>query len=1376
MMTLVEFEISKIIREERSQRGWDQANLARRLGGEHVVGQQTVSRWERGGSRPRRSMIARLAEVFETDTDRLLRAAGYATATADRPEQAMLPVKPLLPTLPLGELSPELFEQFTADLIQRLRPNDTVNRFGGPGHKQDGVDGIVQRNGQTVSTFQCKRHKQFGAKAVEAAVGAVAIDAPEHVLVLSRVASPEARRALDAHPSWSLWDADDIARTIRTRLSQEDALGIVQTYFPAFREAFLGIREPGPWVTGRELFSRFGGDRLFTHDWPMIGRHAELDALTRFAHSTSHRVGVLVGRGGIGKTRLLRDVASELEAQHVEVRFLDTGREVSPTQFEQLPRVGALVVVIDDAHDRDDIAELVAGIGRVRSDAKVLLAMRPYGFSQLAYDLRRVGLHPSDLPRWDLNDLSIGEATLLASEVLGDGHDDVARHLAVVSADCPLITVIGAGLIKRGQLDASRLETSPTIRQDILATFRDTIVGDRSSGDSILRASVLDTVALLQPFRFTDDDFRRTVERVVDLPFDRISLILRSFEDAGVLLRRGQALRIVPDLLGDVVLAEACFEQRGGGSTGFIERVRTVATGAALQHLFVNASRVDWQTSEGTTTPHSFADSLWSELEAEYRQGGLRTQLAVLDLLKKVAFFQPDRALDIIRWALTHHTDEVEEVEDPFASVFKPTRDMVLHSLPEVLKLVAYNVDYLPESLDLLWRLAQDDTRPTNQNPDHPIRILSELAGYDNAKPAAFNSALIDAAERWLKELSADSVHSPFDVIEPMLATEGTTHSSEGLTITLRPFLVNAKVVEPLRDRVVAVALTEARSSDLKRAVRAVAAVEAGLRYPMGMGFTDEHLGSWTPSFVGTIDRVRELVATETLDPAVLVAVRRAVRWHAFYSSTPTRAAAEALLESMPDSIENDLAIAMFDGWGHQLFAENGDYEELERQKQARFVALAQAITESYTDEQAVELVTCRLAIQRSCFGHGQGTPGPLVWELVAHRPSLALAICDAVARDPRSVLGEVLPIVLAQLLRDDASAGMDCAERLLAIGSELVVGSVALAFGWNRGNRAETVPGEFPLLARFATHESPGVRQCAVRAAQVIATTNRAEATALLAQVRFADSAPVAEDLFATFAGYGSLEWAALTHSQAGAILEQLVHCPSIEGSHIALFLANLSQTLPSEVVALLQRRVEHSEETTTEGAFRPLPYHWQYPLQIRGQRVHASLLRQVRDWIGSAPDSWQRQHYGPELFAAVASDYDAVVIDVLSEALNTGTPDAVNTVAAILREGPRALVWDNVDFVTKALSLAFEAGEEPGQRLSGALHGAVTSGVRSGTPGQPFAEDVEQQQRSLEVARSLIRGSIAERFYRSLAQAAQANMQWHADTDEQFLDNREW
>lgn len=71
-------------------------------------------------------------------------------------------------------------------------------------------------------------------------------------------------------------------------------------------------------------------------------------------------------------------------------------------------------------------------------------------------------------------------------------------------------------------------------------------------------------------------------------------------------------------------------------------------------------------------------------------------------------------------------------------------------------------------------------------------------------------------------------------------------------------------------------------------------------------------------------------------------------------------------------------------------------------------------------------------------------------------------------------------------------------------------------------------------------------------------------------------------------------------------------------------------------------------------------------------------------------------------------------------------------------------------------ALHPAAKLGEDVQNKMIGALWGATISGIRGGTPGEPFPETIEQRDRSREIARDLPAGSIEKRFYTDMAKSA--------------------
>ena len=60
------------------------------------------------------------------------------------------------------------------------------------------------------------------------------------------------------------------------------------------------------------------------------------------------------------------------------------------------------------------------------------------------------------------------------------------------------------------------------------------------------------------------------------------------------------AVRVIPDMFADVLVANAAYDDRSGGPTSFLDRAQRAASGTALQHLLVNASRIDWQVRDGS--------------------------------------------------------------------------------------------------------------------------------------------------------------------------------------------------------------------------------------------------------------------------------------------------------------------------------------------------------------------------------------------------------------------------------------------------------------------------------------------------------------------------------------------------------------------------------------------------------------------------------------------------------------------------------------------------------------------------------------------------------------------------------------------------------
>lgn len=1358
------------VRRERERLGIDQANLASRVG----VSQQTVSRWEAGDSRPRLAVAEKLAGVFGVDAEEFAELSGHGARNA-RGGSVEPPVRPLLTELPFDSLNPDTFEDLVADVAQALHPDLEVVRFGGPGHKQHGLDVRVTRGNVVAVNYQVKRVRQFGPALVDQAFSDTTIDAEQNVIVLARqFASPAALESARKHNNWQIWDGNRLSRKIRL-LPPEQSMRILDTYFGQYTEDFLGISGYRPFQTTDEFFPPRTPGSILSQEWSLVGRTDVVESVMNFALESDQRVGLLVGRGGIGKSRLLREIAIRVSRTEADVRFLKSRAEVGSRDLALLPRGGKLLVVIDDAHDRDELVTTVGALLRLGADVKVLLALRPYALSGIQNDLVQLRMLPQEVPSFILKDLSLTEAARLAREALGDaGDDEIALLLGNLTKDFPFLTVVAGVLIQRGELEVSTLRSGSAFRSIVLGRFADIIIAGPESADEDLRRAVVDAISVLQPFHSSDVTFQTSLSRIVDMPYDRAFRHIRELEDSGVIMRRGDALRIVPDLLGDALLARTSFDEASMTSTGFVERVWRDVEPPAKLNVLVNASRVDWQLRQDAAANRQITSVLWSEVLESVGAMGAPAKIGMLRLLRKISVFEPEQTLTIIRMMLENSIDD--EDADSTLSEYGSTPLNVLHEIPPVLRGVAYDLKYVQDAAQILWGLARRDDRDIARNPNHPIRALQEIASIVPGKSLQYNRKIVDLAEQWLREDVSASLYSPFDVLAPILSTQGSIDSSDGHSITISQFFIAADSVRPLRDRVIGLALSEIVTGDLLRESRAVRLLGGALRYPAAIRGPDGIRASaseWTPIFCVTLEKIKREVALLPVRPVIAVAIRQELLWHLEYSPSETRESAREVIQALGDELQVRLACALHDGWCHLFRGRTGDFAIDDLEKQRQMDELSREVLRIYGDDQLLQQVMENIAENRVVFPNREGSAGQFVWTLVKHRATFGEALCNDVIDNPSNPCKYLAPVALAAVGEANPDALVVLARRMVDTRQEFLRVTVAQALGLNRAARTSMAEGEFELLNELAKDPSVQVRKLVAQAARRFAHLGQPEGRQLLLTIPFSDSAEVAEEVLGEIGEGASTRWTDFSVTQREATFGQLLLCGEIGGYWTWKFLAERCVDDLSSVARLLRARVELWETTDT---LEPIPSFTNQQLNATGSPDLENVLRETLDWLEEGIDKWQRRDAGGRLFAMIAGAFENVVAVVIEEWAAVSSPTRLAVVRAVLRHMPSDAVFSNVEFITGALRSSERDGMESYQRLVSELDMAVLSGVYKSGFGGPASRDVSIRDSSLRVADMLQKGSPEERFYRSLATAAAARMEWSIGKDAVEIDGRDW
>ena len=381
--------------------------------------------------------------------------------------------------------------------------------------------------------------------------------------------------------------------------------------------------------------------------------------------------------------------------------------------------------------------------------------------------------------------------------------------------------------------------------------------------------------------------------------------------------------------------------------------------------------------------------------------------------------------------------------------------------------------------------------------------------------------------------------------------------------------------------------------------------------------------------------------------------------------------------------------------------------------------------------------------------------------------PEFAASLCDIVVDNPDGALAPYFSSLLTQVRIWDAERARDIDQRALEEGSHVLCVGVALSYrsGSWADNATET---DTENIRDLLSHEDIGVKGAAIAALGVLAEVRRRDAIDLAIAVEVGHSDFLANELCQLFYGGWTIPFDELTPYDIRAILSKLEDVNGIEEYTINTFLVRASEVDARAVVGLLLNRIRNGRNS--DPLYHTLPaLGFQQPLTgISTSPEQESILCEVRDTFLAASTTARSRI--PWLFREVSFGFTSEAsLNVLNEWINTGSPEKIKSASQLIFHAPPEFVFENVEFVSNLLGRAHVANDETFVEVSGYLMTCASSGSRSGTPGEPFPEDVALRDNASAVAGQFPVGSPANRFYASLARSTEATIQDHLLRDEE-------
>src|SRR5579864_386890 len=630
---------------------------------------------------------------------------------------------------------------------------------------------------------------------------------------------------------WQNQETDPDRRRILDQFKNEVSDAVLPAYFETVDQLKVVILQafqkwqaegcPGSrrtFAAWDEFFSPRRRPRLFDYEQVLCGREKELEALEGFVHDKALKVGVLAGRGGIGKSKLLHDWTHSLRKWRI--LFVRDGAVWHGESDKEIPE-GRVLIVADDAHRSPDLDKLISFAKQLneRQNVKLLIGTRPSGSARIDQALTR-RFEPNQIRRFpELKKLVRRDVRKLAAQLLGGKNRGLVAPLVAVSADTPLVTVIGARLLLRETVTPAVLGNAEAFRRVVFARFSKEYQTASFPELSFNSRSLIDLIAALGPVNDQHVDFIQKTEKFLGLRADEIAIGISTLERHGLMLHQAGEVRIVPDVLSDYLLEQRCWDA-GGNDTHYGESVFEAFRESHLANIAQNLAQLDWRLGQQKTGAR-ILDSIWEKIIEEVKSANAGGRATLLESLQGAAPFIPERILELV-----HFVIENPAREEQASRLFSLDQEHVLRSVPPLLEAVAYDPAHMTDAVDILWDLAQSDVRRPNSFPDHAIGVLKRIASYDRYKAVSYNLQVADVIAQLFKKPNAfGGEFTPLDIVDQLLEREGDFADLEGITFSIGTFELNYQNIRPVRERALLLLEGVLSSGERCAAVRAVRSV-----------------------------------------------------------------------------------------------------------------------------------------------------------------------------------------------------------------------------------------------------------------------------------------------------------------------------------------------------------------------------------------------------------------------------------------------------------------------------------------------------------------------------------------------------------------------
>jgi hypothetical protein len=1115
----------------------------------------------------------------------------------------------------------------------------------------------------------------------------------------------------------------------------------------------LEIRHAGDRVRTFNPSETAGGDpgHLFDYNQTLRGRRRRVEQLNTFLNDPTKRIAVLPGRGGIGKTKLLRDWSGST-GSWVKLWVNPYGRW-SGYSPREIPDADALLIA-DDAHRYGDLAQLISFVSQVDStrSLKLIIATRPSGTAFIDEALAREA-DESFISRFDELQEPGPDATLeIAKELLNSEHEHLAEALARVSEDTPLVTVVGGRLIARGEILPELLSNDEAFRKAVFSKFADECEGNLPTGGKS-RREVLQLIAAVQPVMERDERFADLAAVFLSLRPDQLWQGLDDLENRGILVIGRGGARIAPDLFGDYLLETASVGNHGA-PTGFAETVFERFEETHLSNLLKNFAELDWRITQ--RNPESrLLDNIWSAIYARFRVQNAPARERFLREVKGIAVFQPERVEELVRIAMAEIATPARE----WSFQRMKTQDDVLKEVPPLLGVTIYHEPSSRDAFTRLWTLSQHDSDKIH---NRARKELKEAIGYHKYKNVIYNDRILAfAEERALDDSSYGGKFTPLSLMDELLDREVEDTGFRRNTFSITALPVNYPVIRPLRERALRVVNRALQSSSPRVAVLAVGSISQVMAvfHPRFRNEASESEREWQDA-----ERMNALDMVEARITGGNLPLQLVWRLNRLLKDVQKRDGQLATIQERSAVLRSTLPLPEF----FNLFDVvcTSEYEDgviemgqvsipqsRRDQEQRAYADLRQRYPEVAEQIRILE----RILSQARDVDINPKQFGDVLFALCRDRAFLE-GVSEHLVNEQNSVLISRANIPLSEWRRVDPSEYLRYGQMFSQSSNLVLVRTVGFCVA---GSPIENdpIPEDVALLTLVAGRTEGYILGDVLFALKRLARSSiySSVALAIFANMQVGNDEHLAKEYCDAVGAYG-IPVALFDAANVERVLQNLIDIEQLDTDAIGSLMAHVCGVAPLAVVRFFEARILRQESLSDGGVvtdYTALPYSDSWS-SLGAARASHDYRAAVAAFIDLAKLFPSYVLYLAPIFWHMAA-LDETTLSALDGLLHEDGDTGAGLVNDLLHKGPKGIALSHSTFAMHVLGICSGKGEKVEQEARSVLYANVlyASGVRVYAGSGPVQPDRSHIAPAAALRDLWAPGSLAHTFYAELANA---------------------